>query len=118
MKKILTIILFSAFTIAPAYSAISLKTLSCKASRGAKTFTIDANHISMKQGYEGRSIASQSQVRTVEHELGFTKHFSMGDGNKYILHVKNVEDFSEVEDYLIIRNQSGHEITYPIQCES
>jgi hypothetical protein len=96
--------------------------ISCSTAFGEKTFTIEENRISFhKEDQDGvaRSISSINgeSVRTHKKHLGFTKTLYI-DGNKHRINVQNVNEFSEVNDYLSITNPKGHEMTYPLHCHS
>jgi hypothetical protein len=36
---------------------------------------------------------------------------------KHTIHIADMNNFSDVNDYIIIKSNSGHEVTYPINCE-
>lgn len=96
--------------------------ITCSTAFGEKTFTIEDNRISFhKEDDSGvsRSISSVGgeSVRTHKKHLGFSKTLYM-NGNKHRIHVQNVNEFSEVNDYLSITSPKGHEMTYPLSCHS
>lgn len=39
------------------------------------------------------------------------------NGLKYEVHIENVKEFTEVEDYITIENEKGHKITYALECK-
>jgi hypothetical protein len=96
--------------------------ISCSTAFGEKSFTIEDQRISFhKEDDAGvsRSISSVNgdSVRTHKKHLGFTKTLYI-DGNKHRINVGNVNEFSEVNDYLSITSPKGHEMTYPLNCHS
>ena len=96
--------------------------ISCSTAFGEKTFTIEDERISFHKEDEAgvsRSISSINgdSVRTHKKHLGFTKTLYI-DGNKHRINVRNVNEFSEVNDYLSITSPKGHEMTYPLTCRS
>lgn len=96
--------------------------IKCSTAFGEKVFTIDDNRIAFeKEDHEGvsRSISSidGESVHTHKKHLGFTKTLYIG-GNKHRINVQNVNEFSEVNDYLSITSPKGHEMTYPLTCHS
>lgn len=100
----------------------STPSISCSTAFGEKTFTIDDNRISFhKEDDAGvsRSISSVNgdSVRTHKKHLGFSKTLYI-DGNKHRINVQNVNEFSDVNDYLSITSPKGHEMTYPLNCRS
>ena len=103
-------------------SHASTGAITCSTAFGEKVFTIEDDRISFqKEDEEGvsRSISSISgdSVRTHKKNLGFTKTLYI-DGNKHRINVQNVNEFSEVNDYLSITGPKGHEMTYPLNCRS
>lgn len=102
--------------------ASTISAITCSTAFGEKSFTIEDGRISFhKEDDAGvaRSISSVSgdSVRTHKKHLGFTKTLYI-DGNKHRINVRNVNSFSEVDDYLSITSPKGHEMTYPLNCQS
>ncbi len=96
--------------------------IKCETAFGEKSFTIDDNRVSFHKEDEAgvsRSISSVQgeSVRTHVKHLGFSKTLYI-DGNKHRINVKNVNSFSDAEDYLSITSPKGHEMTYPLTCLS
>lgn len=103
-------------------SHASTGAITCSTAFGEKTFTIENDRISFhKEDDKGvaRSISSVSgeSVRTHKKHLGFTKTLYI-DGNKHRITIRNVNEFSEMNDYLSITSPKGHEMTYPLNCHS
>jgi hypothetical protein len=103
-------------------SYASAGSITCETAFGEKRFTIENQIISfIKEDSSGvsRSISSVSgdSVRTQKRHLGFIKTLYI-DGNKYKINVQNVNEFSDVNDYLSITGPKGHEMTYPLTCHS
>jgi hypothetical protein len=103
-------------------SQAAVPAITCATAFGEKSFTIEDNRISFhKEDDAGvsRSISSvgSESVRTHKKHLGFTKTLYI-DGNKHRINVRNVNEFSEVNDYLSITSPKGHEMTYPLTCQS
>lgn len=97
-------------------------TIKCETAFGEKSFTIEDHRVSfVKEDESGvsRSISSVQgeSVRTHVKFHGFTKTLYM-NGNKHRINIKNVDSFSEVDDYLSITSPKGHEMTYPLTCHS
>jgi hypothetical protein len=96
--------------------------ISCSTAFGEKSFTIEDDRISFQKEDEAgvsRAISSINgdSVRTHKKHLGFTKTLYI-DGNKHRINVQNVNEFSDVNDYLSITSPKGHEMTYPLNCHS
>lgn len=92
-------------------SFASVKEIICSTPRMDKVFTIKNSKIVM----QGRDLASVEGVRTKNMGEGFTKYFNY-EGNKHKLHINSRTSFSDFNDYISIRNNKGHEITYPLTC--
>lgn len=65
-----------------------------------------------------REIASVDSfsVRTKTFHRGMEK-IMMKNGEKYTIHIEDVSNMNEVDDYILIRSKEGHEMTYPILCQ-
>jgi hypothetical protein len=103
-------------------SGASTPSITCTTAFGEKTFTIEDNRISFQKEDDeaaSRSISSVSgdSVRTHKKHQGFSKTLYI-DGNKHRINVQNVNEFSDVNDYLSITSPKGHEMTYPLTCHS
>ena len=63
-----------------------------------------------------RSVASnKKEIRTKLIGHGVTK-IMLQDGNKHTIHISDLKSFNRVEDYLSIRSNKGHTMTYPLDC--
>ena len=62
-----------------------------------------------------RELAS-TPSRTKSSEKGITKYVDF-ENQKHTIHINDMENFSDVNDYIIIKARTGHEVTYPITCE-
>lgn len=104
------------------HSQAATGAIHCETAFGQKSFTIEDSRISFhKEDASGvsRSISSVQgeSVRTHRKNQGFSKTLYI-DGNKHRINVRNVNDFSDTEDYLSITSPKGHEMTYPLTCRS
>lgn len=100
----------------------AIPSIKCETAFGEKIFTIEDSRVSFQKEDESgvsRSISSVQgeSVRTHVKHQGFSKTLYI-DGNKHRINVKNVNSFSEVDDYLSITSPKGHEMTYPLTCHS
>ncbi len=114
MKKTIqfTIITLLFFLQAKAFAGVT-----CHTPRLSKAFQIGKTSIAFYQAdvSRGRELASTIPARTRFTNTGFTKVITH-EGKKYTLHIEDKNNFSELEDYLVIKNNKGHEITYPLTC--
>jgi hypothetical protein len=89
----------------------------CETAFGEKSFVIENERVvfSKEHAEQGRSISSIDHVRTEKRHKGFDKVL-FKDGLKHRIHVDNAQEFSEVNDYIVITSPKGHEMTYPLSC--
>ena len=59
------------------------------------------------------SLASRNKIS----DVGVTKIVTF-ENQKHIIHINDLKNFSDADDYIIIKAKSGHETTYPLICES
>ena len=111
MKTVLTIIFLSALS----FNTMAADSISCYSKRLNTEFKINKRLISIIEN-NGRSLASVS-ARTKHTSNGFDKILSHNN-KKVTLHIENRKNFSQVNDYIILRNTQGHEITYPLECQN
>lgn len=92
----------------------------CETPRESKMIEIGLDKVTIKDHEDfgaARVVASINRVRTKNEGSGFTKVL-FHSGSKHIIHVGDKNNFSELDDYLIIRSDEGHEITYPLHCKN
>jgi hypothetical protein len=58
------------------------------------------------------SIVSRSKTS----DTGMTKIVDF-ENQKHTIHISDMQSFSDVNDYIIIKSRTGHEVTYPLTCE-
>lgn len=92
--------------------------LICHTPRMNKIIEINDSEVTFFQ--EGDSNLSRKlasvQSRTKKSGPGFSKTVSF-ENQKHTIFVKDVKNFSEVEDYIVIKAPTGHEVTYPLTCK-
>jgi hypothetical protein len=93
--------------------------IECETPRDGRRFVIQGPEVTIykEDQFEapGRQVASVVNVRTKLTGEGFDKILFIG-GDKHTLHISKPGEFSDVEDYLVIRSSKGHEMTYPLTC--
>lgn len=121
MKKLIFIkLIISAVFMLSIHCSLASETIKCHTPRMSKGFVIKDNSITFYSDGEygsGRALASISKIRTKREMRGFTKVTNF-EGHKYIIHISDLENFSDVNDYVVIKSRNGHNITYPIVCKS
>lgn len=94
----------------------------CSTPRESHRFVIDNVEVDVQKGWDKLdkrlpASAIKLNTRTRYTMKGFKKYFNWNK-NRYYIHIENREDFSEVDDYVVIQNEKGHEITYPLDCKN
>ncbi|MBL6988266.1 MAG: hypothetical protein ISR65_00725 [Bacteriovoracaceae bacterium] len=123
MKKLITRLILALLIAWVPTTLVFGKTLKCTTPRMQKTFTVNKSTVTFyyeedsiqAEQKAGRAIASAVPMRTKRTGSGFTKYFTY-EGNRYTIHIDNINHLSEVDDYMTIRSSEGHEILYPITC--
>ncbi|RZF21879.1 MULTISPECIES: hypothetical protein [Halobacteriovorax] len=85
----------------------------CSSKRKNIEFQIKNNLIKT----EGRMPAQSITGRTSKVGNSVTNHYSMG-GQKFQIHFDDITDSNEMNTYISIRTDKGHEVTYPLNCEA
>jgi len=94
----------------------AVNTITCSTTFSEKEFKISDDQVAfIKKSDNQRDIASVKKIVTHKKHLGFTKTLYV-DGLKHKISIKDVNDFSEANDYLSITSPKGHEMTYPLNC--
>ena len=92
----------------------------CSTPRERHRFSIDNVGVKINKGWDksdNRLPASSAEVstRTRFTMKGFKKFFKY-ENKRYYIHIEDKSGFSEVDDFVVIQNGEGHEITYPLNC--
>jgi hypothetical protein len=101
------------------FSIQSMASIVCHTPRMNKIFEIKENHISFFNEFsenKNREIASLVS-RSKSDATGVTKIVDF-ENQKHTIHIENTNNFSDVNDYLLIKNKMGHEMMYPITCQN
>ncbi len=94
----------------------------CSSDRMQKDLVISKTSVAFHEyqnSSDSRNIASADLqgVRTQKTMKGFNK-IVFFEGQKHTIHVDDISKFSDVDDYITIRSQKGHEIIYPLSCHN
>lgn len=115
MKTFITFIILGLTTQAMAANIV------CSSPRLKKALKISNSRIAFleESQLDGRQVASSAikGVRTRNTAKGFDKivHY---EGHKHTIHIEDKNEFNELNDYIVIKSREGHEITYPLSCET
>ena len=89
----------------------------CRTPRSNKIFEIKDTKITFFNEFDNtakRELASLIS-RSKSTEKGMTKIVDF-ENQKHIIHITDTANFSDSEDYIVIKAKSGHEVTYPLTC--
>lgn len=90
----------------------------CHTPRMNKIFEVSDKKITFFNEFDSlakRELASVSS-RTKSEHMGVTKIVDF-ENQKHTIHISDMNNFSDVNDYIIIKSRTGHEVTYPLTCE-
>lgn len=91
----------------------------CHTPRSNKIFEIKDTRVTFYTEFDTSSVKRElaSVVsRSRPTEKGMTKIVDF-ENQKHIIHIADIANFSDSNDYIIIKAKSGHEMTYPLNCE-
>jgi len=89
----------------------------CHTPRSNKIFEIKDTKITFFNEFDNatkRELASLTS-RSKSTEKGMTKIVNF-ENQKHTIHITDTANFSDSEDYIVIKAKSGHEVTYPLIC--
>lgn len=109
LLSILTLTLLMGKAAMAAKSKINFK---CSSMRKNIEFQIKDNLIKT----EGRTPAQSITGRTSKVGNSVTNHYQIG-GQKFQIHFDDVTNSNEMNTYISIRSDKGHEVTYPLTCK-
>ena len=102
------------------FTLTSNASITCTTPHLSKKIVIKNNNVVISnpllKEVSDRALASSSSIRTKILKNGFEKIVFI-HGNKNVIHIENKNHFSDNDDYLLIKNKSGHEMIYPLLCE-
>tara|TARA_B100001971_G_scaffold91031_1_gene83960 strand:+ start:30640 stop:31038 length:399 start_codon:yes stop_codon:yes gene_type:complete len=96
----------------------SQASVSCKTNFGEKAFTIEEGTVAFHQteNKAQRSISSVFEARSQKTHKGLRRTLYL-NGNKHLIHIENVNNLNDHDDYLAVTSQKGHKMTYPLNCK-
>ena len=90
----------------------------CHTPRMNKVFEVSDKKIIFFNEFDShakRELASVSS-RSKSANTGLTKIVNF-ENQKHTIHISDMNNFSDLNDYIIIRARTGHEVIYPLTCE-
>lgn len=105
-------------TLIATFSLTSQASILCHTPRSNKVFEIKNTKITFFNEFDTAAKRELASVvsRTRSSESGITKVVNF-ENQKHTIHIADSAHFSDVNDYIVIKAKSGHEITYPLSCE-
>jgi len=117
MKNIITLV--ALLFISKSFAGVKF---TCSVERMGKSIKIEKNYVVMSD----LNIESNRQVASInENKIPSRTRFSgksiekimYVSGEKYLLHINDINAYSEINDYLIIKSQKGHEMMFSVNCQ-
>lgn len=90
----------------------------CHTPRMNKVFEVSDKKITFFSEFDSHAKRELASVvsRSKSSAGGITKFVDF-ENQKHTIHITDMNNFSDVNDYIIVRSRQGHEVTYPISCE-
>lgn len=91
----------------------------CHTPRANKVFEIKDSKITFFNEFDTTAKRELASVfsRSKSSEKGMTKIVNF-ENQKHTIHIGDANNFSDTEDYIVIKAKSGHEVIYPLSCQS
>lgn len=91
----------------------------CLTPRMNKVFEIKDSKVTFFNEFDSHAKRELASVNSFSQNLaaGFTKTLDF-ENQKHIIHIADSKNFSDLNDYLIIRAKNGHEVIYPLSCQT
>ena len=115
MKKLLFLGILGAFSS----GIFAGDNFNCTSERLNKMFVIKGHSVAFFENVDegvGRAVASVQLVRTRRRGNSITK-IAKFEGKKFYIHIENTSAPTQIDDYVAIKSNKGHEIIYPIDCK-
>ena len=90
----------------------------CHTPRMNKIFEVSDKKVTFFNEFDShakRTLASVTS-RSKNENMGVTRVVQF-ENQKHTIHIADMNSFSDVNDYIIIKSKTGHEVTYPLSCE-
>ncbi|MFA6239038.1 MAG: hypothetical protein WC635_16995 [Bacteriovorax sp.] len=91
----------------------------CHTPRSNKVFEIKDTRVTFFNEFDESAKRELASVlsRSKSSEKGVTKIVEF-ENQKHTIHIEDAKNFSDSDDYIIIKAKSGHEVTYPLSCQN
>ena len=90
----------------------------CHTPRMNKIFEVSDKKVTFFNEFDNQTKRELASVvsRSKSTSKGMTKIVDF-ENHKHTIHITDMNNFSDVNDYIIVKSRQGHEVTYPISCE-
>ncbi len=91
----------------------------CHTPRMNKIFEVSDKKITFFNEFENQAKREIASIipKSKSNASGITKLVDF-ENQRHIIHIGDMNNFSDVNDYIIIKSKTGHEVTYPLTCEN
>ena len=92
--------------------------LICHTPRMNKIFEVSGKKVTFFNEFDSQNKRELASVmaKTKSNDKGVTNTVSF-ENQKHIIHIADENALSDLNDYIIIKSRTGHEVTYPLTCE-
>ena len=90
----------------------------CHTPRMNKVFEVSDKKVTFFSEFDSHAKRELASVvaRNKSEAQGITKVVEF-ENQKHTIHITDMNNFSDVNDYIIVKSRAGHEVTYPLSCE-
>ena len=91
----------------------------CHTPRMNKIFEVSDKKVTFFNEFENEAKREIASIipKSKPSTKGITKFVDF-ENQRHVIHIGDKNNFSDVNDYIIIKSKTGHEVTYPLTCEN
>lgn len=112
-KLLITSLAIALFSVSNGYS------MDCSTPRHEIEFKLGADAITFyeDQSSPERSVASDVDAAVFKQGKSLTQYFEY-EGLSHLIHVQNMNNPNSSEDYILLENDEGERMLYPLECKA
>lgn len=113
-KLLITSLAIALFSVSNGYS------MDCSTPRQEIEFKLGPEAITFytdKNDDPQRSVASDVEAAVLKQGESLTQYFEY-EGLTHLIHVKNLKRPNSSEDYILLENDQGERMLYPLECKA
>jgi|GEM_PF-4464602 len=112
-KLLITSMGIALFSVSTGYS------MDCSTPRNEIEFKLGVEAITFykDQATQERSVASEVEAAVLKQGETLTQYFEY-EGLSHLIHVQNVKRPNSSEDYILLENDKGEKMMYPLECKA